>query len=330
VCCAIAIVSSSKTEDEYKEEFQKYVISFHRTYDGEEKQIRFENFKKNLDFVETHNSNPTRTFDVGMNKFADWSRKEYLDYVGPLSSHEFTPSDNFNGISDEQKQALPVSWDWVSKGAVTPIEDQLQCGSSPYFSAVTSMEACHFFGTGKLIVLSVQNMVDCPRDTENQGCNGGEMYATFQVIQGEKGIDTNSCYPYVGEEGEACKFNPDPPCCGSTIGSYVNVTPTEDAVQLGILKVPVASAMDASLSSFQLYTSGVYSDPQCSSQEVDHGIAIVGYGVDSSSGLDYWILKNTWGKDWGMEGYMWIARNDGNMCGIASYPSYALGCGDCS
>jgi len=326
IVCGLSL-SSCFTEDEYKYEFERFVEQYGRTYDGEEKQTRFEYFKRNLDFITSHNSIPDRTFDVGVNNFGDWTREEYLELVGPLRSVTASPSDGFEELSN--KDALPDSWNWVQKGAVTPISNQQQCGSSPYFAAVVSMEACHFLTTGNLVELSPQNLVDCPGDTGNEGCNGGLMSASFQVILSEKGIDTNSCYPYVAETGATCKFNPETPCCGSTLGSYVHVTPSEGALQVAVLKVPVAVAVDGSLETFMYYTSGVYSDSQCSTSQVDLGIAVVGYGIDSTSGMDYWLLKNAWGESWGMEGFMWLARNEGNMCGVATLASYALDCGNC-
>jgi len=82
----------------------------------------------------------------------------------------------------------------------------------------------------------------------------------------------------------------------------------------------VSVAIDASQESFQYYESGVYSDPGCqnSMDSLDHGVLVVGYGDG------YWIVKNSWGSDWGMEGYILMARDDSNMCGIATYATYSL------
>ena len=79
--------------------------------------------------------------------------------------------------------------------------------------------------------------------------------------------------------------------------------------------------MDAEQSSFQFYSSGVYSDPACSTT-ANHGIPIVGYGT--LDGQDYYILKNMWGTSWGEKGYVLLARNKNNMCGLASVASYVL------
>jgi len=329
----IIIIQALKSPQEYKEQFDQFLIDYSRDYvdDTKEMEMRFQYFIENLDFIDNHNMKPNQNFKVGMNHFGDWSRQEYIDFVSDFKpTRNWINSDGFDReIALSLKESLPKSWDWRNEGAVTPIADQLQCGSSPYFAAVTSVEGCHKMTTDDLVVLSAQNMVDCPGNTQNQGCDGGWMFAAMEVIIEEKGIDTNSCYPYTGEQGN-CKFNPHTPCCGSRISSYVNVTSGDSlAFQMAVLQAPVATAVDASESAFEFYTSGVYSDPSCDSQQPDHGIPVIGYGYDPQSKQDYWILKNSWTTKWGIEGYMWLQRSDQDTCGITLEPSYAVDCGNC-
>jgi len=205
------------------------------------------------------------------------------------------------------------------KNAVTPVKNQGQCGSCWAFSTTGSLEGAWAISKGKLVSLSEQNLVDCSSSYGNDGCDGGLMDQAFDYIIANKGIDTEDSYKYTARDGN-CKFNKN--TIGATLTKYTDVTAqSETALQSAIMKQPISVAIDASHSSFQFYSSGVYFESRCSATQLDHGVTAVGYGTSSSA---YYIVKNSWGTDWGMQGYILMSRNKNNNCGIATMSCYPI------
>jgi len=263
-----------------------------------------------------------KTFTVRMNKFGDLTNAEFVQVNGFNKTRTMAQSNEASHFLAAANVKVPDSVDWRTQGYVTPIKDQGQCGSCWAFSAVASLEGQHFKASKKLVSLSEQNLVDCSRKFGNMGCDGGLMDQAFQYIKANQGIDTEESYTYTAQDGK-CKFNK--ATIGATCTGFTDLpSGDEDALMQAIATIgPISVAIDASQDSFQFYSSGIYSDENCSSEELDHGVTAVGYGTQGS-GQDFYIVKNSWGTGWGDQGYIMMARNQDNMCGIATMASYPL------
>jgi len=305
----VALVAASAlayTEKEYRTAFLKFVKDNNKHYSQQEFATKYRTFKSNMDFVATWNAVPAH-HRVAINKFADLTVAEFaamfLGTRATVAAAPYVPSVTADTV------------DWRTKGAVTPIKNQGQCGSCWAFSTTGSVEGAHFLAHAALVSLSEQNLVDCSDAQGNQGCNGGLMTQAMDYIISNKGIDTEASYPYTAQDG-TCVYSA--ANSGSDLKSYTNVqTGSEADLVTKINAGPTSVAIDASHSSFQLYHSGIYYEPACSSTALDHGVLAVGYGTLGTN-KDYYIVKNSWGTDWGNAGYIEMSRNRNNNCGIAT------------
>ncbi|XP_063610310.1 procathepsin L-like [Penaeus indicus] len=331
----VAVVASTSAVSFFSvvlEEWEAFKLEHGKKYDSEvEESFRMKIFTENKHKIANHNKGFAQghhTYKLSMNKYGDMLHHEFVSTMngfrgnhtgGYKSNRAFTGATFIEPDDDVQ---LPKSVDWRTKGAVTPVKDQGQCGSCWAFSATGALEGQTYRKTGQLVSLSEQNLVDCSRKFGNNGCNGGLMDNAFEYVKENGGIDTEDSYPYDGED-EKCHYNPR--SAGAEDKGFVDVREgSEHALKKAIATVgPVSVAIDASHESFQFYSHGVYIEPECSPEMLDHGVLAVGYGIDDD-GTDYWLVKNSWGTTWGDQGYVKMARNRDNQCGIASSASFPL------
>jgi len=307
---ALVLLLSVAVARNYRQDFSAWVKKYGKTYSVAEMQMRFQVWKKNQIYVDSWNQRNTGS-KLEMNNFGDITVSEFSKYYLGVRMNSTASSFPKEIITPG---AAPATMDWRKQGAVTPIKNQQQCGSCWAFSTTGSTEGCHQITTKTLVSVSEQNLVDCSTAEGNEGCNGGLMTQAMDYIIKNKGIDTEKSYAYTAQDG-TCKFKA--ANVGATLKSYSNVqSGSETGLQTAGVSGPVSVAIDASHSSFQFYSSGVYYEPDCSSSSLDHGVLMVGWDTDGSTA--YWIVKNSWGTDWGQQGYIWMSRNHGNNCGIAT------------
>ncbi|XP_071905389.1 senescence-specific cysteine protease SAG39-like [Coffea arabica] len=301
------------------EEHEKWMATYGRVYkDDAEKAKRFQIFKKNFEYIESFNKAGTKTYSLSINRFADMTNEEFRARNGykPFTSSK-SASFRYENVTD-----VPSSLDWREEGAVTPVKNQGDCGCCWAFSAVAATEGVHQLKTGELISLSEQELVDCDTD-ENRGCEGGLMDSAFSFIIKNHGLATESHYPYLGIDGSCSANEEHPPA--ATIKSYEDVPENnESALLKAVANQPVSVAIDAGGQDFAFYSSGVFTG-ECGTH-LDHGATAVGYGI-SEDGIKYWLVKNSWGVDWGEDGYIRMQRDIHDvqgLCGIAMNASYPI------
>ncbi|NXE79709.1 CATL1 protein, partial [Cochlearius cochlearius] len=216
----------------------------------------------------------------------------------------------------------PSEVDWRAKGYVTPVKNQGHCGSCWAFSATGALEGLVFNRTGKLVVLSEQNLIDCSRNLGNNGCHGGYMTRAFQYVHNNGGLNSEHVYPYMATDTSSCRYNPQDRAANcSTI--WLVAPGSEAALEQAVAAVgPVSVAVDASSFHFHFYKSGIFST--FCSQRVNHGMLAVGYGSsqDRRRNVSYWILKNSWSEVWGEQGYVRLLKGADNPCGVANQASF--------
>jgi cathepsin L len=324
VSCLVAVTSAlhhHASQPSEQKQFTDFVKKFNKKYSTLEMFSRFNKFRQNLKLIAAHNARFAAgevSFTVGVNALADLSEEEYrATRLGfkPLRS-DAADAGVFTG---EHVRAIPSAVDLRTKGMVNSVKDQGQCGSCWSFSATAALECTDFLHTDKLKSFSEQMCVDCVDDGACNCTVGGEMHDCMVLVHDQGGEMLESDYPYTGTSEGVCHF--DKSKATGTFGNYVNVTQyNETALKVASVSQVISVGIDASSWLFQLYSGGVYDDSSCKWQidELDHGVAVVGYGHDSSSDKDYWIVRNSWGSSWGESGYIRMVRNKSNQCGIAT------------
>ena len=301
--------------------FQKFIKKYNKKYNSINEYIaRYNVFRQNL-FLLTENG--PQSFQLGVTIFSDLTAQEFAKTYLNLNFNAFAflnPNPVHVSISNE----APDSFDWRDKGVVSGVKDQGSCGSCWAFATVANLESLYALKKGVVKTFSEQLLVDC--DTEDSGCNGGLMELSFEWLKNNGGFMLESDYPYENKKGtcrqDKSKF------VDMKVTGYVKLgdtgeqyAPVDEAEVKEFLyqNGPLAVALNAT--PLQLYFGGIvdWASWICSTSGINHAVTIVGYGTESK---DYWIVKNSWGKNWGESGYFRIARGK-STCGINYYVTTA-------
>ena len=312
---AIAGLAAATTMSVDDYEFISYVAKHNKFYESTgEYAFRMNEWRKVDREIKLHN-NANRTWTLGHNFMSDWTQKERRSlngYKPELRTREYAP------VYLEPTNEDEVNWN--TKGAVTPVKNQGQCGSCWSFSSTGALEGAHFIAKGELLSLSEEQLVECDYGIlKNLGCNGGLMDKAFKYAESNAMVE-ESVYPYTSGDGSRGSCKSELLSQGVvTVSTYTDVTKNSpDQLKAALAQQPVSVAIEADKTAFQMYTSGVLTGSACGTS-LDHGVLAVGYGTEN--GTPYYLVKNSWGDSWGDAGYVKIGIEDGaGVCGIQSGP----------
>ena len=301
-------------------QFQKFIKKYNKKYQSvNEFLARFEVFRRNT--IESF-SNEEKSYKTGITQFSDLTKQEFARIYLNLNYDAMAMS-NFNPTIVRNTNAAPSSYDWRDYGRVCPVKDQGSCGSCYAFAAIGNLEAIYSQHKGQLKCFSEQFLIDC--DTSDSGCNGGLMEYTFTWLKKIGCILLEEDYPYYGYK-RSCSYDKSK-CIDMKVTGYKKLGSSystwsavdEDEIKEFLYQTgPLAIALNAG--PLQTYSSGILDVPssKCPTSGINHAVLLVGYGTDPTTGMTYWIIKNSWGKSWGESGYFRIRRGNGT-CGVNCY-----------
>jgi len=321
------LYTTSNAAQKEEQMFRNWMKDQSKQYTTEtEYQQRLANFRGNLRRNEQlSRQHPQATF--GLNKFSDMSHQEFKDswLMKPFQVNNTCIWPYHRIAKVDRTVGIPTTFDWRTKGAVSPVKNQQSCGSCWTFSTAENIEGQWFLSGHTLVSLSEQWIVDCSHgclqsepDLCNGGCGGGLPWLAYEDIVKNGGLTDEAHDPYVGEQ-TSCPSG-DPSVAKISNWTALDDNPT-DIITFMVKQGPLSITLNADL--LFSYSGGVITgDPStCPNDQSDHAVLLVGY--DNTQSPPLWIVKNSWGADWGEQGYFRI-ESDNGLCGINSCVTSAL------
>jgi len=274
--------------------------------------FRLNIFKASIEEHERFNSLPGQTSTQGINQFSDRTESE----IAKLLGYKDTYKRSADTVYEEEEVNDTMTVDWFAKGVISEVKNQGHCGSCWSFSTTGALEASHTIQTGEQISLSEQQLVDCCFAAG--GCHGGNMAFAFAWTMLNP-LMLEAEYPYKAVGG---KCHSDRSKGKVKALAFAPVLPlSASALKSAIKKTPVSVALKADKPAFHQYTGGIITK-DCGLGPANHGVLAVGYGT-SPEGVEYYLVKNSWGTAYGVNGYVKVGVSAGlGTCSIQEMPSY--------
>jgi C1A family cysteine protease len=312
--------------------FKDWMYAFNKTYaDGKELEHRFLIFLETWKDINFHNLYDGATWQMGHNQFSDLTQQEFEDTIlcnTAAMEREWTELQELVGPPPEVDPDAPRadSIDWTKKDGqdwTTPIKNQGSCGSCWAFGATGPLESRWAIknGISSKVNLAEQEFVDC--DKKSNGCSGGFSQNAFTYAASAGGVCLTSTYKYTAKGG-SCKAS----SCGKHYdptkkGSPYTAIKVDDAKALETATTAGPTSLGVDASTWKSYKSGVYT-AKCGAK-LNHAVTGVGFGT--TTGGDYWKVRNSWGTSFGMQGYILVCRNCNKngaqgQCGINHHNCY--------
>jgi len=318
----LAFVAFALAQDSVTQQFIEFQHKFNKVYSSkDEYNRRLAIFSENLKRIHHKNAKAGGRTTFGVNKFTDMTHEEFKNTILMTKLPPAIPvkdgpyhNESFKGVT------IPSTYDWRNTpGVVTPVYNQGQCGSCWAFSATENIESQWALGKHALTSLSMQQIVSC--DTTDYGCGGGWPYHAYAYVAGAGGQDSYASYPYTAEN-TPCDFSKSSIVAElNPSNSWTYVTQNQDENEMATYLVahgPLSVCVDAS--EWSSYSGGVFTAEDCTTS-IDHCVEAIGYNTGANP--PYWIIRNSWGTDWGISGYMYL-QYGADACAVAQVVTNSL------
>ena len=317
---------------ELNTEFENFKIKFNKNYKQTEELYRINVFETNVREMKRLNTIAKRLNKLdparfGVNKYCDMTKEEFkITHFGANLSKFMPTAENTNQFLNNKIKAKSLvstktselqdlkTHDLRTKDVlIEPPTSQSDCGCCWAFSAIYVAEAKYALKHEVKKRLSVQEVVNC--DKNSYGCNGGNPYYAFEWGK-NNGFSADSVCPFKAVE-DTCLFDEKLPKV-KVLDHYYYMYPSEFQLN-DILLTEGTFSFAINADKLQLYEKGILdlSEQDCPVEGVNHAVTMVGFGTTNNEDY-YWIVKNSWGGDWGERGYFRIKFGT-NVCGLTTF-----------